>query len=188
MPANDRRPRMPAERRREQLIDVATSMLSRGGYHRFSLTELATSVGMTRPGVTHHVGSKEALLLDVLRARDRRGFAEMRAVLLDNAGRLRSALDAQVRSNIEDPELVRLYTLLAAESIEPTHPTHDYFQARWDDGVREMASVLDDAGRDGVAVAERIYSFLDGLQLNWLRDPRIDMWSLWTAFADDLRL
>jgi AcrR family transcriptional regulator len=182
-----RRVRLTADARRAQLVDAATALIARIGYHRFSISALASAAGITRAGVLHHVGSKEQLLLDVLALRDERDSAAMRA-LRDRTPRpgAREQLDEVVRRNLAQPEIVRLYTVLAAESLDPAHPAHDFFARRLRSGIAEMGALLDGFDRPAEQVAVEVYSFMDGMQLNWLRDPSLDMWQLWTGFADAL--
>lgn len=178
-----RRVRLNADVRRAQLVDAATALIAAIGYHRFSISALAEATGLTRAGVLHHVGSKEQLLLDVLAMRDARddaAIAEMPKMPI------RELLDAVVRRNLEQPEIVRLYTILAAEALDPTHPAHAYFEARLRTGATRLATMLDGFDRDPVEVAVEIYSFMDGIQLNWLRDPTIDLWQQWSRFADSI--
>jgi AcrR family transcriptional regulator len=174
-----KRIRLTADARRTQLVDEATALIARIGYHRFSISALAEATGLTRAGVLHHVGSKEQLLLDVLTSRDERDDAAL------GDWSPREILDRLVRRNIDQPEIVRLYTVLAAEALDPAHP-HAYFAERLRTGTDRIATLLDGLGRDPRELAVEVYSFMDGIQLNWLRDPAIDMWKQWTSFADDL--
>jgi len=182
-----KRVRLTADARRTQLVDAATALIAQIGYHRFSISALAAATSLTRAGVLHHVGSKEQLLLDVLAGRDDRDNAAMRA-LRDRRPRpgARELLDAVVRRNLAQPEIVRLYTVLAAEALDPAHPAHDFFARRLHAGMAEMGALLDGFDRPAAEVAAEVYSFMDGIQLNWLRDPQLDLWQLWTGFADAL--
>ncbi|MEV6849930.1 helix-turn-helix domain-containing protein [Actinoplanes sp. NPDC051411] len=182
-----RRVRLTAGARRAQLVDEATALIARNGYHRFSISALAAATGLTRAGVLHHVGSKEQLLLDVLAGRDERDDAAMRRFRdRDPRPGARELLDDVVRRNLAQPEIVRLYTVLAAEALDPSHPAHDYFARRLRSGMADMGALLDGFDRPAAQVAVEIYAFMDGIQLNWLRDPTLDMWQLWTGFADAL--
>lgn len=179
----ERRVRLTAGQRRAQIVAEATALIARIGYHRFSIKALAEATGITRAGVLHHAGSKEQLLLDVLAARDERDNAAIAQLPSADA---RTVLDHIVRRNLTQPEIVRLYTVLAAEALDPEHPAHAYFANRLREGTARLAELLDGFDRDGATVATEIYSFMDGLQLTWLRDPGIDMWDLWSHFADSL--
>jgi hypothetical protein len=80
---------------------------------------------------------------------------------------------------------------LSAESTDPTHPAHEYFQRRYD-WVRNVGSQafsdLDRRGslRAGVvpAVAARqLVALMDGLQLQWLlENDSVDMAAELRAF------
>jgi AcrR family transcriptional regulator len=173
---NGKRIRLTADVRRRQLVDEATALIARIGYHRFSIKALAEATGLTRAGVLHHVGSKEQLLLDVLALRDERDNRS-----LDPELNARHVLDSIVRRNLAQPEIVRLYTVLAAEALDPAHPAHAYFAERLRTGTTLLGNLLGDH-----ELAVEVYSFMDGIQLNWLRDPTIDMWHQWQRFADAL--
>ncbi|MBM7331758.1 helix-turn-helix transcriptional regulator, partial [Agrobacterium sp. S2] len=57
------------ERRREILRAAMTTFGSKG-YKNGPLTEIAEQVDMTHAGILHHFGSKDQLLLEVLKYRD----------------------------------------------------------------------------------------------------------------------
>jgi AcrR family transcriptional regulator len=179
------RTRLTADDRKAQIIDLATRMIAETGYQGFSVSALAAACGLTRAGVMHHVGSKEELLIEVLQAKERESGRETQAAV-DRAGRqdARDVLDLLMRRNIERPEIIRLFTMLAAESISEDHPAHDYFVQRIRKGARQLAPLLAEFGPDPEGMAVEILAFMDGIQLNWLRDPELDIWARWTAFAD----
>ena len=43
------------------------------------------------------------------------------------------ALLELARENERSPGLVRLFTVLAAKAVEPDHPGHEHFRARYED-------------------------------------------------------
>ncbi|WNM31939.1 TetR/AcrR family transcriptional regulator [Streptomyces sp. Li-HN-5-11] len=179
------RTRLTAEDRKAQIIDHATRMIATTGYRGFSMSALAVACGLTRAGVLHHVGSKQELLVEVLRGKERESSREVQLAVV-RAGRQdpRAVLDLLMRRNIERPEIVRLFTMLAAESISVDHPAHGYFVERIRRGARQLAPLFVDHTSDPEGMAVEILAFMDGIQLNWLRDPEIDIWARWTAFAD----
>jgi AcrR family transcriptional regulator len=64
--------RMPAEQRREQLLDAATRAFARGGYHGTSTDAVAREAGVSQPYVVRTFGTKLALFLQVFaRATDK---------------------------------------------------------------------------------------------------------------------
>jgi AcrR family transcriptional regulator len=59
--------RLPAPRRRRQLLDVALDVFASRGYHEASLDDVAEAAGVTKPVLYQHFGSKRDLYLELLR-------------------------------------------------------------------------------------------------------------------------
>ena len=59
-------PRLPAAVRRRQLLDVATDVFARRGFHATSMSEVAEAAGVTKPVLYQHFNSKRALYLEAL--------------------------------------------------------------------------------------------------------------------------
>ena len=70
--------RLPAARRRRQLLDVALRTFADRGYHETSMNDLAEAAGVTKPVLYQHFRSKRALYLELLE---------------DVGGRLRDAIE-----------------------------------------------------------------------------------------------
>jgi AcrR family transcriptional regulator len=58
--------RLPAVRRRRQLLDVALQLFAARGFHGASMDDLAEAAGVTKPVLYQHFGSKRELYLEVL--------------------------------------------------------------------------------------------------------------------------
>jgi AcrR family transcriptional regulator len=58
--------RLPAARRRRQLLDVALTQFATQGYHQASMDDIAEAAGVTKPVLYQHFGSKRALYLELL--------------------------------------------------------------------------------------------------------------------------
>jgi AcrR family transcriptional regulator len=58
--------RLPAQRRRRQLLDVALDVFARGGYHEASMDDVAEAAGVTKPVLYQHFASKRELYLELL--------------------------------------------------------------------------------------------------------------------------
>jgi AcrR family transcriptional regulator len=94
MPGTDRaaparRTRLPADRRRESILDAATEVFAEVGYRAGKVSEVAARVGVTEPVIFQNFGSKAALYAAVLD----RVAAQVRAELGALAGRHASAPD-----------------------------------------------------------------------------------------------
>src|ERR1700694_5747504 len=58
--------RLPAPRRRRQLLDVATAVFGGSGYHEASMDEVAEAAGVTKPVLYQHFAAKRSLSLELL--------------------------------------------------------------------------------------------------------------------------
>lgn len=74
--AKTRRPRMSRADREQQMLDVAEEVFAERGYGAVSMEEIAERVGLSKPMLYEYFGSKEGLLLGVVR----RARGELRAV------------------------------------------------------------------------------------------------------------
>lgn len=179
------RTRLTADARREQIVARAEELIRETGFQALSIAAVADACGLTRAGVLHHVGSKDQLLIAIIEAKERETVDEI-AELVGRTGRqdAREVLDVLMRRNIDRPEIIHLFTVLAAESINAAHPAHAYFAERLRRGARELAPLFAEYSEAPEDVALEVLSYMDGLQLNWLRDRSIDIWGRWTDFQN----
>jgi AcrR family transcriptional regulator len=59
-------PRLPAARRRRQLLDVALRVFAEQGFHDASMNDIAEAAGVTKPVLYQHFGSKRELFSELL--------------------------------------------------------------------------------------------------------------------------
>jgi AcrR family transcriptional regulator len=170
--------------RRAEIIRVAREVFATRGYRSASLAAIAGRAGLSEPGLLHHFPSKEHLLTAVLEERDDTEIERTRrAVEEEHRTRAETLVDL-CRRNAGKRELVRLFTVLAAESVDEDHPAHDWFVERY---RRIRALIVENLGReqqqgrlaadaDLDALAVQIVAMFDGLQLQWLLDrEEVDM-------------
>ncbi|MGY1857179.1 TetR/AcrR family transcriptional regulator [Modestobacter sp. SYSU DS0290] len=182
--------RLPRTQRRQQILAAAAQAFAETGFHGTSLADVATRVGVSQPGLLHHYPNKQALILAVLEERD-----EVQTRYLDEhfRGADPSVVDwltALCARNADQPELVRLYTVTAAESLDPAHPAHEYFQGRYQRIRRAVARRVEldqEKGRLPATLvpedlASEMIALMDGLQLQWLMQPPVDMCALLEQF------
>ena len=92
---------------------------------------------------------------------------------------------------------MRLFTILAAESVDDDHPAHDWFLARYGERRSILVDRLGQRAARGHAstptstprsVASQILAMFDGLQIQWLLDPdSVDMVAVFEDFLARLR-
>lgn len=197
-----KRVRLSAPERRRQIVDAATALIAERGYWGLSVQDVADACGITVNGVLHHVGSKDGLLIAVLEARDAADVAAFARFLGleggsgdDDESVARAAhaagisfdrvCEALVRRNSEQPEIVRLYSILEGESLSPSHPAHAYFAERQQHVLGVFASYAPPQ-EDPAVFAARVLALMDGLQIQWLRDPDSDLVSMWAKVSAGL--
>lgn len=178
--------RLPPEERKEQILAAASDLIAKHGFNGVSLDDIAAACNFTKHGLLYHFGSKENLLAAVLKRRDANDMASIADVDLSavtDPATARELLTRLVHRNLQQRPLIHLYTTLGAEALEPGHPASGYFL--------ERLMAARSAMRDQVLAwhpfpdlaAIELISFLEGLQLQWLRDPTIDFARQWELFA-----
>jgi len=58
--------RLPAERRRQQILDVACTVFANRGFHATSMDDIAAAAGVTKPVLYQHFPSKRGLFIELL--------------------------------------------------------------------------------------------------------------------------
>ncbi|RFU82588.1 TetR/AcrR family transcriptional regulator [Streptomyces triticagri] len=178
------------ERTRTRILESASALFSRSGFHAVSLRDIAAHAGLTHAGLLHHFPGKEALLLELLGHRDRADAQGLFPTALDadapepSPEQWLSRLLDVVARNSTTPGLVALYANLSAEAADPEHPAHDYFVHRYRvvrEGTARALGALFAAADPPVtddpdAVAVQLIALMDGLQTQWLLEPdAVDM-------------
>jgi AcrR family transcriptional regulator len=180
--------------RREAILAAANELFAAQGFRGASLAAIAARVGLSEAGVLHHFPSKEHLLLELLDLRHERDAERIDRMLAEHPGVLATLL-ALCRDNQRSPGLVRLFTILAAESVDADHPAHDWTLERYAElrrGLTERLGEEQRAGRvradlDPGLVATQILAMFDGLQLQWLLAPdEVDMSAVFADFLSRL--
>lgn len=186
-PARGRR-RLTLEARREQVVAAATRLVAERGFNGVSLQAVADACDMSVPGLLHYVGTKDGLLVAVLEHRDAVDLASAGLDPRTAEGRSpREALDAVMERNATQREMVRLYTVLNAESLNPEHPAHAYFTRRYLDSFERLRDLLAPHFTEADALARDVMAAMDGAQLQWLRFPEsVDLVQAWHRAADAL--
>lgn len=195
------RTRLPAAQRRRTIMQATCALIAERGFWGLSLQDVADRCGLTVPGLLHYVGSKAGLLIAVLEHRDVADAASLRAQLGVGEGEvpddwgqelpqgvdLRQLCAATVRRNAEQPEIVRLFAVLAAESLDPAHPAHGYFAVRQAKVVESFAALAADLTGSPELLARQLVALMDGIQLQWLRTPgETDLVAQWEEAATTL--
>ncbi|UGQ11034.1 TetR/AcrR family transcriptional regulator [Yinghuangia sp. ASG 101] len=170
--------------RRQKILEAAYEVFEERG-EGLSMQQVADRVGVTQPALNYYFGNRDELLLAVLEHREALATAASEAV--DRSWRLQES----VRHTIEHPGLAKLFVSLAATSADPEGPTHDYFLARYRRLTTQIAKGMEEGQRDAVVRADQpaehlarmLLALIDGLQIQWLSDPSIDMAGIVESFT-----
>jgi AcrR family transcriptional regulator len=182
-------------------MEATCELIAERGFWGLSMQDVADRCELTVPGLLHYVGSKAGLLVAVLEHRDVDDAKSLRARLHVGEDEvpddwseggpegvdLRQLCAATMRRNAEQPEIVRLFAVLEVESLNPGHPAHEYFAVRQDRVVASFAALAAGLTDHPERLARRIVAMMDGLQMQWLREPgTIDLVEEWEAAAETL--
>ncbi|MEI4274023.1 TetR/AcrR family transcriptional regulator [Klenkia sp. LSe6-5] len=178
--------RLPRTQRRQQILTAAAQAFAETGFHGTSLADVATRVGVSQPGLLHHFPSKQALILAVLEERDAEDARYLDEVFQQADPSVVDWLVVLCAKNAQRPELVQLYTVAAAESLDPAHPAHEFFQRRYQRIRQVLAARIELDQQKGLIdpvhvpedLASELVALMDGLQLQWLMRPPVDMCGL----------
>ncbi|PCE16357.1 TetR family transcriptional regulator [Microbacterium sp. SZ1] len=174
--------------RRQEILESTLDVVGRTGYRNASLKHIAEAVGVTPAALLHYFGSKEELFTEVLRTRDEQD---------ERSPRMHDPVDAKaafldvIRHNTEVPGVVELFSRLAVDAADPDHPAHAYFLERSERLRGSIAEAFhgDAAKRaalDADTTARVVQAVADGLQLQWMVDPSVDMAGILEALMDVL--
>lgn len=164
---------------RQAILAAALDVFAERGHRGTSLTEIASRVGMTQPGLLHHFGTKEQLLLEVVREREAHTKREIVDHLDPARFDVQEAIETLAGINEQAAVEQSLLTTLSAEAIPADHPLHEYFVRLYRENRKKLAETLRGAQAEGAirpdveadVVAREIIATLDGLRLQWLLDP-----------------
>ncbi|GAB2695818.1 AcrR family transcriptional regulator [Microbacterium marinum] len=165
--------------RQREILDAAGEVFATHGYRSGSLKEIADRVGIDASTILHHFANKSVLLQRVLEDRDALSPRDAAPQPAAGPADTPAAFLRLARANERIPGIVELYTLLAAESATPGHPSHQYFHDRYARVRSEFTAAfaeMADAGllRPGVDpefAAVSTLSVWDGAQVQWMHDP-----------------
>lgn len=178
--------RMSPADRRCQILETAMAIIDRDGHRDLTMRALARECGMTAPGVMHYFPNMAILVTAVVEYRDNRDTGNYASFAI-TPGLARRILDSVVDNIVARPKAAELFAMVQAQAIDPTHPGHEYFKNRAQLIVDQFVPILGLEYAEPEELIGQIVSIVDGLQLNWLRDPTsFDLRARWKAIADPL--
>jgi AcrR family transcriptional regulator len=191
-PRVERGPYRKGVQRRQEIVHAAAQVFAERGYNGGSLRSIGERVGISSAALVQYFGTKEGLLAAVLEewARESRPAG---ADGLRGTAWFRSMREAMVY-NAGHRGLIELFLTLTAEATNPGHPARTFVQHRYALVVAEHQRHLHEAVADGEVTplseaevdqeARLFVAAMDGMELQWLLDPRVDLLELFDRFLD----
>lgn len=177
------------EVRRAQILEEAVRVIAQRGCYGFRIQELAQRCGLSNAGLLYHFGSREEILLAVLDDLEARESQIMRPLVAaaertlpgkTSRGAVLDVLRVMVTRASARPQLIQLFIVLQAESIDPEHPAYAWWRNRdavvLDLFTRLVTPYVDDPR----STARMLVALMDGLIQHWLRtDQSFDLVAEW---------
>lgn len=164
---------------RLDVLDAALDILAARGFDATTVQTIADRVGRSKAGLLHHFESRENLMLHIVQHRD-----EVNRQLFPPGEGFEATFDL-VAHNATVPGLIALYTVTSALAASDTEDSdrRAFFSERYRrtrEGFRRRIAIAQDAGnvRTDISASEAaslLIAAMDGLQVQWLLDPHIDM-------------
>jgi AcrR family transcriptional regulator len=178
--------------RREEIVDAAIDVFGRLGFRQGSVREVAAAVGLTVQGVLYYFPTKEQLLMATLERRYELRRAQAEAIQRDRG--VVAMMRFHLEAGLAEPAMMRLFVTLAAEATDADHPAHNYFVDRYQrayDNLRAGFGADIEAGKtprtvDSADAAVRVIALCDGLQLQYLLRPALDLLAAYDRNTADL--
>jgi AcrR family transcriptional regulator len=120
--------RLPAEKRRAQLINAGIKVFSRKGYEGATTEEIARAAGLTKGALYFHFDSKEEVFFEVIKALTEyyHGLIYDRFSGETNA---RAAFEALIRFGLEEVAKKKHFTLEFWKSAQNIRKIREYLEA-----------------------------------------------------------
>jgi AcrR family transcriptional regulator len=174
--------------RRREIVDAAARVFARHGYHAGSLRHIAEEVGVTGATLISYFGSKEGLLVEVLR-RWKEESSQWQGPHT-GLGHIR-ALIPLMRYHTTHRGFIELFLTLSTEASNPDHPAREFIVKRYEEALRgfnRQLIIARDAGDilplgdDAIDLESRsLIALMDGMELQWLLNPELDLVSNFQA-------
>lgn len=192
--------------KREEILHKALPVIAEAGVHGASVRAIAAAAGLSPAGLLHHFGSKEELFTEVLRKRDEVDSQKHAGLSPEMLAALREGLEIGADIDVEaarrffveltaansaTPGMIHLFSQMAVDAVDPEHPAHEFFLHRGRLFQSQFAAVI--AGHqatgarakvDPEIAARMLRALADGLQLQALIEPDLDMAAIADAFFD----
>lgn len=173
--------------RRQEILDRAIGVFQERGADGTSLRRIAEALGVSHAALLHYFDSREQLLVAVYAHAE----AQRAALAPSSSTGVESLVEAAV-ANVEVPGLVQLYTTLLAASLEAGSDVgKQHFSTRFERLRARLTAEFEADQRAGrirtdvpaADIAALLVASSDGLQIQWLLEPSLELENTLRSFA-----
>ncbi len=162
--------RLPAARRRRQLLDVALESFAANGFHATSMDQIADAAGVTKPVLYQHFGSKRQLYSELLETVGQ-GLTEAIAEATAAAGGPRQRVEAGFQTYFRFvAEKHSAFTLLFGSGARRDEEFAETIR-KVEEGFAELIGPLIEADIDDehrTLLAHGLVALAEGLSRHWV--------------------
>lgn len=189
-----RGPYKPGIARRLQVVTAAVDVFGQSGFKGGTLQQVAERVGVTPAAIEKLFGNKEQLLIAVL---EYWGYETQELVGPETRGLAHlEGFRKLMRYHAKHKGLLELYIRMAAEATSADHPARPFMIERYNKTLADMRQIFVDGVEQGVFrsmtakeisnEAEWLLATMDGLELQFLLNPKFDLVGSYDRFLDHL--
>jgi len=165
--------RLPAARRREQLLEVALHVFAERGFHQTSMNDVADAAGVTKPVLYQHFSSKRALYLELLELVSSRLMAAIDEATSTAAGpreQVERGLRAYFRFVVDSNDEYRLMFGGGTRRDVEFAQEATRLERSIAEVIAELITVAGLADRERLLLAHGIVGLAEGATRHWVTD------------------
>lgn len=181
--------RLPAARRRRQLLDVAVEVFAAHGYHQTTMNQVAEAAGVTKPVLYQHFASKQDLFGEVLNdlgTRLEEAIGKATSAATSPRNQVRAGFTAYFRFVVEERTASQL--LFGADTRQ--EPEFDEIARRTRASIAEATAALIDVEGldqdDRRFLAQGIIGIAEATSRHWIQEGGSDDIDVVAEAAADL--
>jgi AcrR family transcriptional regulator len=175
--------------RRQEILDRAVSVFAERGVNRTSLRRIADAIGVSHGALSHYFDSREQLLVAVYEHAERKRTES--GAVTDDFGAVETIVTA-AGGNARVAGVVQLYASLVATALEDENDvSKSFFTDRFHSVRNDLATRIRRDQVAGVvrrdvdadAIAALLVAASDGMQVQWLLEPSVELDATLAVFA-----
>jgi AcrR family transcriptional regulator len=174
----------------ERVQAAALTLFAERGYHGTGIRQLADAAGLSSASLYHYMGTKEELLVAIMRGSltELLTAAEATTALTDPQDRLVALVDLHVRTHASAPERTRVVddevNALSAPARAEVVALRDRYEALWQTALDEGVSRGDFRVRSAAVVRRALLEMCSGVARWWTPAGDLDLDALAGEYAD----